>query len=322
MPTLSEDVWYHVVVTRASGAWHIWVNGVDTGAVTVGNSTVLVASPTWYIGTNHLGNFIGTIDDVWFEDREYTSAEINAEYLATYHIRTTGDLAVAGKIDITGDLTVGGNTTIGNASGDTLTINGTAISTPNGLNFDANTLVIDAANNRVGIATAAPTEALEVTGNAKVSGAVTATNVWVPSYGSLYENGAGTGITVTTAGTYYQWVSTTVGEEAGAGYVVGSTSSDDLTVGANGAGKYRVTFTVSLSAPTDALVKGALHKNGSLTVARAQTKLDNGTDIIDMTGGGIVTLASTDTIDLRFTSDNNGDVVTVYNVSVIIQRIA
>lgn len=71
------------------------------------------------------------------------------------------------------NLSVDGNTTLGNASGDTLTITGTAVSTPNGLNFDSNTLVVDAANNRVGVATASPSVALDVTGAVTASGAIT-----------------------------------------------------------------------------------------------------------------------------------------------------
>ena len=64
------------------------------------------------------------------------------------------------------DFTVDGNTTLGNASGDSLTINGTAVSVPNDLNFDSNTLFIDAANNRVGVGTASPSTIFEVNGNA------------------------------------------------------------------------------------------------------------------------------------------------------------
>lgn len=78
------------------------------------------------------------------------------------------------SITLTDNLSVGGNTTLGNASGDTLTITGTAVSVPNGLNVDSNTLVVDAANNRVGIATASPTVPLDVTGAAAFSGAVAA----------------------------------------------------------------------------------------------------------------------------------------------------
>jgi hypothetical protein len=59
-------------------------------------------------------------------------------------------------------LAVNGNTTLGDAAGDTLTINGTAVSVPNNLNFDSNTLFIDATNNRVGVNTATPSEVFDV----------------------------------------------------------------------------------------------------------------------------------------------------------------
>ena len=60
------------------------------------------------------------------------------------------------------NLTTSGNTTLGDASGDTLTLNGSTVSTPNGLNFDSNTFVIDATNNRVGVGVASPNYALDV----------------------------------------------------------------------------------------------------------------------------------------------------------------
>jgi hypothetical protein len=85
------------------------------------------------------------------------------------NLDVSGTLAVTGATTLTGlltgvNLTTTGNTTLGNASGDTLTITSLAVTTPNGLNFDSNTLVIDATNNRVGIAKATPTTALDVTG--------------------------------------------------------------------------------------------------------------------------------------------------------------
>jgi hypothetical protein len=52
--------------------------------------------------------------------------------------------------------------TLGDASGDALTINSSAVSIPNGLNFDSNTFVIDATNNRVGVGTASPSSAFSV----------------------------------------------------------------------------------------------------------------------------------------------------------------
>lgn len=63
----------------------------------------------------------------------------------------------------TGTLTVSGNTTLGDASGDTLTITGTVISCPNGLNFDSGTLYINASSNLVSIGALTGTRKLEVT---------------------------------------------------------------------------------------------------------------------------------------------------------------
>jgi hypothetical protein len=48
-----------------------------------------------------------------------------------------------------------------------------ALAVTNGATFDTNTLVVDATNNRVGVATTNPTVALDVTGAAKVSNGLT-----------------------------------------------------------------------------------------------------------------------------------------------------
>lgn len=92
-----------------------------------------------------------------------------------------GTLDVTGNVTLTADLNVNGNTTIGNASGDTTTINGTAVSVPNGLNIDSNTLVIDSTNDRVGIKTASPTVELDVTGAILSSGNITTAGVLTAS---------------------------------------------------------------------------------------------------------------------------------------------
>jgi hypothetical protein len=64
---------------------------------------------------------------------------------------------------IGGNLSVTGNSTIGSASTSTVTLNAATVSTPNGVNFDSNTLVIDATNNRVGVKNASPAVSLDVT---------------------------------------------------------------------------------------------------------------------------------------------------------------
>ena len=77
-------------------------------------------------------------------------------------VAISGNETVGGNLRVIGNLSVDGNTTLGNTSGDSLTINSNGVSIPNGLNFDSNTLVINAANNRVGIGVASPGVPLDI----------------------------------------------------------------------------------------------------------------------------------------------------------------
>ena len=83
----------------------------------------------------------------------------------------------ASSLTVSGTSNLNGGTTLGDASGDALTINSSAVSTPNGLNFDSNTLVIDATNNRVGVGVASPTVPLEVSGAAIVGSLTTSSSI-------------------------------------------------------------------------------------------------------------------------------------------------
>ena len=83
----------------------------------------------------------------------------------------------ASSLTVSGTSNLNGGTTLGDASGDALTINSAAVSTPNGLNFDSNTLVIDATNNRVGVGVASPTVPLEVSGAAIVGSLTTSSSI-------------------------------------------------------------------------------------------------------------------------------------------------
>jgi hypothetical protein len=74
----------------------------------------------------------------------------------------------AGSLTVTGDLITQGNVTLGDASTDTITINGSAISLGNNQSIDSGTLFVDAVNNEVGIGTTNPTSNLHVIGTANV----------------------------------------------------------------------------------------------------------------------------------------------------------
>lgn len=71
-------------------------------------------------------------------------------------------IADGGNITVAQNLSVNGNTTLGNASGDTLTINGTSVSIPNNLNINSNNLYIETSTNRIGYKTVTPGAAIDI----------------------------------------------------------------------------------------------------------------------------------------------------------------
>ena len=73
-----------------------------------------------------------------------------------------GTANVTGNVTVGGDLAVNGNTTLGNDGADTVTVNASTMSVPNGLNIDGNTFYIESASDRIGIGTDNPTETVTV----------------------------------------------------------------------------------------------------------------------------------------------------------------
>jgi len=74
-----------------------------------------------------------------------------------------GTTTTINALTVSGAFAANGGATLGDGSGDALTINSSAVSIPNGLNFDSNTLVIDATNNRVSVGTNNPVSARQFT---------------------------------------------------------------------------------------------------------------------------------------------------------------
>ena len=148
-----------------AGLWHITGSvvhpGVDTNDVAIGGSDTTApffvdeSAGRLTLNTNGSGGGLVLGSDTQL-------------YRDTANVLRTSD-----SLTVDSNLSVGGNITLGNASGDSVTSNAaswtfandTAITLSggvNGLNFDSDTLSIDAANNRVGIGTSAPTEKLQV----------------------------------------------------------------------------------------------------------------------------------------------------------------
>jgi hypothetical protein len=229
---------------------------------------------------------------------------------------TDGDSFTVG-----GALSVTGNSTIGSASTSTVTLNAATVSTPNGVNFDANTLVIDAANNRVGVGTATPNVSLHVnsTNAIRIPVGTTAQRPDATFTASI----SGTTMTVTAVASGTLAVGQTVN---GTGVTVNTTITA-LGTGTGGNGTYTVnnSQTVSSSTLTSARV-GYVRYN----TTTAQFEGYNGSAWGQLgggaTGGGADTVfvenSNAVTVDYTITANKNamsaGDITVNSGVTVTV----
>jgi len=80
------------------------------------------------------------------------------------HMRVSGNLEVSGSLHarVSEFIVSANNITFGDSATDTLTFNASTASVANGLNWDANTLVINSSQNRIGIGVEHPTTKLQI----------------------------------------------------------------------------------------------------------------------------------------------------------------
>jgi hypothetical protein len=150
-----------------------------------------------------------------------------------------GDLLVSGSTS-----TFTNNVILGSASTSSVTFNAATISTPNGVNFDSNTLVIDAANNRVGVGTATPDVSLHVnsTNAIRIPVGTTAQRPDATFTASI----SGTTMTVTAVASGTLAVGQTVN---GTGVTVNTTITE-LGTGTGSTGTYTVNNSQTVSSST------------------------------------------------------------------------
>ena len=194
------DITYYTI-DNGAGEWEIGVGTVGSGTLSrttvlessnanalvnfsAGTKRVFCSAPTKVLLPNQTGNsgkVLSTdgVDPAWTTTLNgvtignitpaagafttlSASSTVSGTGFSTY---LASPPAIGGTTPAAGNFTTlgaTGNVTLGDAAGDTLTINGAAVSIPNNLNFDSNTLFVDATNNRVGIRTNAPTSALDI----------------------------------------------------------------------------------------------------------------------------------------------------------------
>ena len=140
-----------------------------------------------------------------------------------------------------------------------------------------------------------------------------------PAYGALFENGGGTVINMATSGTYYQWVSSTAGISNN---TTPSAASDDITIGAAGAGVYQIGFSVSFSGSTNTTFHWAIFIDGSKKdELDLERKIGTSSDIGVVASMALLTLSAGEVLNLRTAADGNTKTVTVNHVSLTLERV-
>jgi hypothetical protein len=93
----------------------------------------------------------------------------HGEYSASLKVGATGNLTISphGTTTVDSALLINGNTTLGNASGDNLTINGLVASIPNDLNINSGHMFLDQSSKQVGFGTATPLARVHVSASAE-----------------------------------------------------------------------------------------------------------------------------------------------------------
>jgi len=138
-------------------------------------------------------------------------------------------------------------------------------------------------------------------------------------YAELYEDNGSTAITITTAGTYYQWQSSTVGSFANCSP---NATNDNIVPDTDYGGTFQIAFSCSVTATANATIEAAIFVNGSrLPEGTVKRKVNASGDIDCLAIVCIATVAAGQTIDLRFTSDTNGDTITPIQCNLSVVRI-
>ena len=167
-------------VTTIAGTANQVTASASTGAVTLSlpQNIHTAATPTFARLT--LSQATGTAPFTVTSTTVVTN--LNADLLdgqqGSFYLDTSADAQVkSGNLTVSGTFAANGGVTLGDATGDALTINSGTVSIPNGLNFASSLFVLDNANGRVGIGSS-PTNKFDIfAGSASVAGVARIRNI-------------------------------------------------------------------------------------------------------------------------------------------------
>ena len=144
------------------------------------------------------------------------------------------------------------------------------------------------------------------------------------SYAQIYEHtDGGTTIACVTAGNWYRWVSSTVAKETGSSTADGDTSGQ-ITIGARGAGTYRIGWSAGFDADKASQIEWAIligdSKQNNIASFRDISN-PNDTGSASSTGITSAVLSAGDVITLATSSDTANTDVSASHISLWARRI-
>jgi hypothetical protein len=147
-------------------------------------------------------------------------------------------------------------------------------------------------------------------------------------YGSMFENSAGTptAITLTTAGTWYGWVSAGDDITYGVPYISfsGNATADRLLIGSDGDGVWQVNVSVDgdQGAAQAHLLTAAIFINDAQDLSlTGSTQYTATQQVQPIPISGFVKVNAGDYLDLRFKSDTNSRAFELYHCNVSMKRV-
>jgi len=144
----------------------------------------------------------------------------------------------------------------------------------------------------------------------------------------LYEDngwGSPTTISLVSSSQFYGWISATEGETFGSTSTdIGHSTADRIIIGEEGL--YEVDLSVSFGGTNNARITVAVFHTpdgGSAAKTRicSLTKLKANGDLEACATHGLIRLGVDDTIDIRFNATSGGESLSIYNVSLILNKV-
>lgn len=143
------------------------------------------------------------------------------------------------------------------------------------------------------------------------------------SYAEMYENATpATVINLTTAGTFYKWITATQGLMSEEHDELSYVSPSSIKIGTHGAGIYTISVNFSGTGSNVVVIHGAVFLNGVIqNNLEFELKL-GAADTVNASCVGLERLKYGDVVDFRFSCDTNTKTVSIAHLEFIMRRIA